>query len=221
MASSTVEDYLKRIYLEAQAAGGGGLVAMGKLAEAMEVTPGTATAMVKTLADSGLVDYEPRGGVRLTRGGKQLALHVVRRHRLVELFLVEVLGMDWSEVHAEAERLEHAVSDKVLESVDRVLGRPGVDPHGDPIPPAKGKLSSARLGSLRDCQTGRSAKVARVIDQDPEFLQFAEKRGLTPGAKVEVESYDPQADAVTVRVRGGDAVTLGTAAARKILVREG
>ena len=103
MPTPTVENYLKQIYLEQQASGPGQLVSMGKLATVMGVVPGTATSMVKTLADSGLVSYEPRGGLRLTRGGEQLALRVLRRHRLVELFLVKVLGLDWSEVHAEAE----------------------------------------------------------------------------------------------------------------------
>ncbi|MGH7179941.1 MAG: metal-dependent transcriptional regulator, partial [Tepidisphaeraceae bacterium] len=141
MPSSTVENYLKRIYLEQQATSSH-LVAMGKLAAAMGVVPGTATSMVKALADSGLVDYEPREGVKLTRGGEQLALHVLRRHRLVELFLVKFLGLDWSEVHEEAEQLEHAISDKVLEKIDALLERPSVDPHGDPIPPAHGKPSA-------------------------------------------------------------------------------
>src|SRR5215203_2297151 len=132
MPTSTVENYIKQIYL-AQQQSPGELVSMGALAGAMNVVPGTATTMIKALADSGLVDYEPRGGTRLTRGGEQLALHVLRRHRLVELFLVRVLGMDWSEVHAEAEELEHAISDKVLDRIDAFLGHPETDPHGDPI----------------------------------------------------------------------------------------
>src|SRR6476620_7329433 len=107
---------------------------MGRLAAAMGVVPGTATTMVKTLADSGLVTYEPRSGTRLTAGGEKLALHVLRRHRLVEPFLVKTLGLDWSEVHEEAEELEHAISDKVLHRIDQLLGHPTTDPHGDPIP---------------------------------------------------------------------------------------
>src|SRR3954464_8932886 len=178
MASSTVEDYLKQIYLEQQAADPRELVPMGKLATAMSVVPGTATSMVKALADAGLVDYEPRGGARLTRGGEKLALHVLRRHRLVELFLVKVLGLDWSEVHAEAEELEHAISDKVLERMDDVLGRPRVDPHGDPIPSAKGKVDESHYGSLADCGLNRPCRVTRVIDQDPAFLQFVNRCGL-------------------------------------------
>lgn len=217
MASSTVENYLKQIYLEQQATSAS-LVPMGRLAEIMNVVPGTATSMIKTLSDSGLVDYEPRGGVKLTRGGEQLALHVLRRHRLVELFLVKVLGLDWSEVHAEAEELEHAVSDKVLEKIDALLGRPRVDPHGDPIPSAKGKVSEPRLASLAECDLGRRVRIARVIDQDPPFLQFVNRCGLTPGVELVVEKRDPLADSVIVKTAERSNVTLGTTAAAKILV---
>src|ERR687892_112881 len=116
MPSSTVENYLKKIYLLEQQETGD-LVSMGRIASLMGVVPGTATSMIKALADSGLVSYEPRSGVRLTRGGEQLALHVLRRHRLVELFLVKVLGLDWAEVHDEADRLEHVISEQVLERI--------------------------------------------------------------------------------------------------------
>jgi DtxR family Mn-dependent transcriptional regulator len=218
MATSTVEDYLKQLYLEQQHAPGE-LVSMGSLATAMGVVPGTATTMVKALSDSGLVNYEPRGGVTLTRGGEQLALHVLRRHRLVELFLVKVLGLDWSEVHDEAELLEHAVSDKVLERIDALLERPSVDPHGDPIPPAKGKPHPApRRDSLADCPLGKSYRIARIIDQDAPFLQFVERRGLIPGVEVTVENREPGADSVRVKPIAGGAVVLGTTAAAKILV---
>jgi DtxR family Mn-dependent transcriptional regulator len=221
MPTPTVENYIKQIYLEQQSPPGEApeaLVPMGRLAAAMGVVPGTATTMVKALSDSGLVDYEPRGGVRLTRGGEQLALHVLRRHRLVELFLVKVLGLDWSEVHDEAEELEHAVSDKVLERMDQVLGRPSVDPHGDPIPSAKGKVDESRHGSLADCALNRPCRIARVIDQDPAFLQFVERCGLMPGVNVTVEVRDALADAVWVRPKDRRPLTLGTAAAAKILV---
>src|SRR6266850_5993557 len=147
MPSITVENYLKQLYLEQQNSAEE-LVQMGKLANAMGVVPGTATSMVKALADSGLVSYEPRFGAKLTKGGEQLALHVLRRHRLVELFLVKVLGLDWSEVHDEAEQLEHAISEKVLERIDAFLGHPAVDPHGDPIPTSKGKVTAQRHASL-------------------------------------------------------------------------
>src|SRR3954468_22645274 len=167
MPSSTVENYLKTLYAEQQAAGGA-LVSMGAVASAMRVAPGTATAMVKTLAESGLADYEPRGGVKLTSKGEKLALHVLRRHRLVEQFLVEVLKLDWSEVDEEAEELEHAISDKVLEKIDSLLGHPEVDPHGDPIPSAKGKVARRALTSLAKCDLGRPMRIARVMDQNPQ-----------------------------------------------------
>jgi DtxR family transcriptional regulator, Mn-dependent transcriptional regulator len=217
MPSSTVENYLKQIYLEQQAAPEL-LVPMGKLAMLMGVVPGTATSMVKALADSGLVAYEPREGARLTRGGEQLALHVLRRHRLVELFLVKVLGLDWSEVHPEAEELEHAISDKVLEKIDALLGRPRVDPHGDPIPSAKGKVSESPATTLADCELNRPVRIARVIDQDPPFLQFVNRCGLTPGTSAKVEKRDTVAESVIVKPDRRDSVILGTAAAEKILV---
>lgn len=217
MPSSTVENYLKQLYLEQQDTGKA-LVPMGKLATVMGVVPGTATSMIKALADSGLVSYEPRSGVRLTAGGEQLALHVLRRHRLVELFLVKVLKLDWSEVHAEAEELEHAISDKVLERIDALLGHPSVDPHGDPIPTARGDIAKSALRSLADCEIGRPMRVSRVIDQEPSFLQFINRCGLTPGVEVVVEQRDAQAEAVSVRPADRAPVTLGSAVAGKILV---
>lgn len=217
MATSTVENYLKALYAEQQGAGGG-LVAMGAVAIAMDVTPGTATSMVKALAESGLVDYEPRGGVRLSAKGEKLALHVLRRHRLVELFLVEVLGLDWSEVDEEAEELEHAISDKVLAKIDELLKYPSVDPHGDPIPTSKGKLPSRMLASLVECDLGRPVRVARVMDQNPAFLQFVDRHHLKPGTELVVRHRDAIADAVSITSKNHPALTLGTSAATKILV---
>lgn len=218
MPSSTVENYLKQLYLEQQNAPSQ-RVSMGKLAAVMGVVPGTATTMVKALSDSGLVSYEPRGGVTLSRGGEQLALHVLRRHRLVELFLVNVLGLDWSEVHDEAEELEHAISDKVLARIDAVLEHPRSDPHGDPIPPAKGRPQpTPPRPSLADVEPGRGYRVARVIDQAPAFLQFLQKSGLIPGVDVTMERRDDMADAIRVRPTRGQALTLGITAAMKILV---
>lgn len=221
MPSITVENYLKQLYLQQSRPGAGpdnALVPMGRLAAAVGVTPGTGTSMVKALAESGLVDYEPRGGVRLTDAGAKLALQVLRRHRLIELFLVEVLGLDWSEVHDEAEELEHALSDKVLERIDAHLGHPDTDPHGDPIPPPRGHPPRQTLESLADCGIDQPLSVARVVDQDQAFLRFAHRHGLTPGAGVVVTARDPAADAVTIRAGDRPPVTLGTAAAAKIMV---
>src|SRR5207342_3092513 len=130
------------------------LVPMGQLASALGVAPGTATTMVKTLAESGLVRYEPYAGVRLTRSGEKLAALVLRRHRLIELFLVRVMGMSWSEVHDEAENLEHAVSDRLIDLIDEMLGRPEVDPHGDPIPDSNGTLPIQEYDTLLTCTIG-------------------------------------------------------------------
>jgi DtxR family Mn-dependent transcriptional regulator len=217
MATSTVENYLKQLYLE-QRGGDGEMVPMGRVAAAMGVVPGTATSMVKALADSGLVEYEPRGGVKLTRSGEQLALHVLRRHRLVELFLVKVLGLDWSVVHDEADMLEHAISDRVLERMDALLGHPKADPHGDPIPTAKGQLHEPRRMSLVDCPMDVPQTVARVLDQDAEFLQFAERNGLVPGSTVTVGKRENASEAVRVRIGKREEVSLGMVAAAKILV---
>jgi DtxR family Mn-dependent transcriptional regulator len=215
--SRTVEDYLKALYTEQQH-GAGGLVAMGALAGAMNVAPGTATAMVKTLSDAGLVDYEPRGGVKLSSKGEKLALHVLRRHRLVELFLVQVLGLDWSEVDQEAEELEHAISDKVLAKIDELLKYPKVDPHGDPIPTSAGKVANRALASLMECELHTPVRVARVMDQNPRFLQFVDRHNLKPGTELVVKQRNEEADAVDIRARHQQPLTLGRAAAAKILV---
>lgn len=220
MPSTTVENYIKQIYLESQHhAGQSGLVAMGRLAVAVGVAPGTATAMIKTLADAGLVTYEPRGGVRLSRKGEKLALHVLRRHRLIELFLVRVLGYDWAEVHSEAEELEHAISEVLLDRIDNYLGRPAFDPHGDPIPTAEGTVDKSQHTRLSDAVAGQRVHIARVIDQDPRFLGFVQQQGLKPGRRVTVESRDDAADAITLRTADGHIVTLGQAAAAKLLIK--
>ncbi len=216
MPTITVENYLKQIYLLQRA---GELAPMGGLATAVGVTPGTATSMVKTLADANLADYQPRAGVRLTEAGSRLALQVLRRHRLIELFLVQTLGLDWSEVHDEAEELEHAISDKVLEKIDRLLGHPDTDPHGDPIPKHDGTHHRHDLTPLAQCAPDTDAHVARIVDQQPEFLQFLDKHGLTPGAPFTIESTSPTADAITVRPQDREPVTLGLAAAGKIMVK--
>ncbi len=215
MATRTVEDYIKRIYLEQQA--GLQLVPFGRLASAMDVVPGTVTTMVKALADSGLVGYEPRQGVRLTPAGEMLALHVLRRHRLIELFLVRVLRFDWSEVHDEAEELEHAVSERLIERIDELLGRPGYDPHGDPIPDATGRVAQRNLESLSSARSSGRGTIARIADQDPEFLRYATDRGLVPGAVLTVESVDPIGESIRLVV-GDRSLTLGRTAAAKILV---
>jgi DtxR family transcriptional regulator, Mn-dependent transcriptional regulator len=217
--SSTVENYLKAVHLGvSELAPGTRLLPMGQLASSLGVAPGTATTMVKALAESGLVEYEPYNGVCLTEAGSRLAATVLRRHRLVELFLVQVMGMRWDEVHDDAEHLEHVVSDRLIERMDEMLGHPESDPHGDPIPGPEGTFRERHLETLLNCPIGQRVVVARVTDQDAAFLRFVERHGLKPGETVEVESRDEAADAVRLRGRGDAVVTIGTRAASKLLV---
>jgi DtxR family Mn-dependent transcriptional regulator len=217
VATIAVENYLKHVLLLSE--GGDDLVPMGALAGALAVVPGTATTMVKALADEGLVEHQPRHGVRLTPGGRRVALNVLRKHRLVETFLVHVLKMDWSTVHAEAERLEHAISDEVLDRLDALLGHPATDPHGDPIPSRQGKLSSHIYATLATGPTDRPLRIVRITEQSAEFLQFAEQHGLQPGTALRVIDRNLTAGLVTLR-RGaaGKPLVIGVAAAGKILV---
>ena len=216
MASITVENYLKHILLLAEETDG--LVSMGALAASLEVVPGTVTTMVKALASEKLVEHRPRQGVRLTEKGRLLALSVIRRHRLVETFLVNVLKMDWASVHMEAEQLEHAISDDVLDRLDALLGRPSTDPHGDPIPSAQGKLSSQVYATLATCLVAKPLRIVRITDQSAEFLQFAEQHGLLPGASVRVADRNLAASLVTLKRSSGPSTPLSLAAAGKILV---
>lgn len=216
MTTSTVEDYLKSIYQAEQRSPDP--ISTGQIATALKVAPGTATAMMKTLSESGLITYEPYAGVRLTPAGAKLAAHVLRRHRVVELFLVDVLGMSWSEVHEDAELLEHAVSDRVLDRLDAMLGKPSVDPHGDPIPTARGVLKEKDYPSLLTCQIRSPVKVVRVTDQGTEFLRLLERHGVMPGKEIEVESREEAADTIVVRPMGGKALSLGFRPAGAILV---
>jgi DtxR family Mn-dependent transcriptional regulator len=217
--SLTVENYLKAIYqiasrapAEADAA-----VATGELAQALGVWPGTVTGMLKTLSEANLVTYTPYEGVRLTPEGRRLALAVLRRHRLIELFLAETLKMPWDEVHEEAEHLEHAVSDRLVDRIDAFLGHPGVDPHGDPIPRADGSLTEPRGLPLSDLPGGRGFRLVRVVDQDPAFLRYLAESGLDLGTEGRLAENRPEAGALVVQV-GPRPIALGRDAAAKVLV---
>ena len=219
LPSSTVENYLKALYqaqitLEDDSA----LVPMGQLANAVGVAPGTATTMVKALAESGLVEYEPYLGVRLSTAGAKLAALVLRRHRLIEQFLVEIMGMSWAEVHEDAEQLEHVVSERLVERMDAMLGHPSVDPHGDPIPTPDGDLPSREYVSLLTCPLHTRVTVTRVADQDASFLRFLEAQALKPGQSLQVEARDSAADSVQLLTSGGRRITIGATAASKVLL---
>ncbi len=215
MLSSSVEDYLKAL-LKHEQAHPGEPVSNGALALAVRVAPASATAMVKVLAESGLVSHEPRVGARLTEAGNKLALSVLRRHRLIELFLVRHLKLDWSEVHDEAERLEHAVSDKVLERIAELLGHPELDPHGAPIPSAAGDMPKRALTLLADADIGAQLCVAQVPDE-PAMLRFLSDKGLVPGTPCRLLAVDGAAETATVEGPQGP-LTLGLSAAKKVWV---
>lgn len=217
MASLTVENYVKAIYLLAEETGVDA-VATGQIAAALAVLPGTVTSMLKTLDEGNLATYTPYEGVRLTPAGQALALRVLRRHRLIERFLVETLNLTWDEVHEEAENMEHAVSDWLVDRIDAFLGYPSTDPHGDPIPTADGTMAAAADKCLAECQPGEPFHLARVTDQSPDFLRFLTQAGLEIGSEGSLVAVEPVEGHYTVRIDGSDR-TLSQEMATKLMVR--
>lgn len=219
MPSSTVENYLKQILIVTLDENCS-KVPMGKVATELSVTPGTATSMAKNMERDGWLTYYPRQGVALTRKGRKVAMNMLRRHRLLETFLVETLDLDWSEIHAEAEELEHAISEKVLEKLDQFLGRPRYDPHGHPIPTKGGVIQRPSSRTLQSCKVGMKVKIDSILDQESEFLKFAREKKLLPGREVRIMGSEIQADAVTLKVGRDQPFSLGFRSAEKILVLE-
>ena len=216
MPSLTVENYVKAIFTICSSQRGE-TAATGQLSSALGVSPGTVTSMLKTLSESNLATYTPYEGVRLTTAGNALALRVLRRHRLIELFLVKTLNLTWDEVHEEAEHMEHAVSDWLVDRIDASLGYPQADPHGDPIPRRDGSIDSSESRSLADCQPGERFTLARVMDQSPEFLRYLSSSGLTLGTSGEVRANERAAGVLTIRV-GTQETALGREVAEKLRV---
>lgn len=215
----TAQDYLKALYQLQQRPGvGKAPIALGKLAQALSVTPGTVTTMVKRFADDGLISYTPRRGARLTPKGERAALAVLRRHRIVETFLVETLGLDWSEVHEEAEVLEHAISEKVLDRLDALLGRPSIDPHGDPIPDHAGRVIPQDVKALSQMAKGESGTIRRLRDQNAGFLDYAAEHGLRPDKKIKVLERSDAAHTLLVRVGRRSAISLSLEVASMIQI---
>jgi DtxR family Mn-dependent transcriptional regulator len=209
------QDYLKAIYLLQSREQGANTSA---IAQALEVSPASATGMVKRLAEAGYLEHTPYQGVRLTPAGEQVALQMVRHHRLIELFLHDLLDIPWDRVHGEAERLEHAMSEEVIEAIARKLGYPSVDPHGDPIPDRDGSLAEAGADiSLVRLDTGQPARLARVHLQDGDRLRYLGRLGLYPGAAVRIVKREPFEGPLTVEV-GGQAHVLAYALARLLSV---
>lgn len=195
--SEAIEDFLKSIYLLQQEHG---RVQTSMLAEALGITAPSTTEMAKKLAKVNLVAHEPYRGIQLTPAGERIALEMVRHHRLIELFLVEALGYTWDEVHEEAERLEHAVSERLAERIAEYLSYPRYDPHGDPIPSAEGDVDDRRLTRLSDWPLHDEGVVARLADQSPDMLRYLAEKGLVIGASVAVTARDPFEGPLTLDV---------------------
>lgn len=201
MTSPAVEDYLKAIFHLSRE---GGTAGTSAVADRLGVTAGSVTGMLKRLADQGFVEHVPYYGARLTSTGEERALATIRRHRILELFLVEVLGYSWDEVHEEAERLEHTASSRLIERMSEVLGAPESDPHGAPIPSAEGMLSERPYPSLAEIETGARAVLRRVSDEDPEALRYLAGMGLRPGTEIEVLERAPFEGPLRIRIGGSD-----------------
>jgi DtxR family Mn-dependent transcriptional regulator len=209
-----VQDYTKAIFtLESR----DGAASTNELAALLEVRPASVSGMLRKLSDLGLVEHERYHGVRLTERGRRVALEVIRHHRLVELFLVESLGMTWDEVHAEAEVLEHALSEELEELIATKLGNPTVDPHGDPIPSRELKLAETSATALAELKPGETATFVRVSDADPEMLRFLGERDIVPGTRLELVERQPFDGPLFVRA-GDEVHVLGATLARAMRV---
>ena len=201
----SVEDYLKAIY---QLSPEGRPASTSEIAHLLALSPPSVTGMVKRLSEHGLLEHVPYRGVQLTEEGRRAALRMGRRHRLIEAYLVEFLGYSWDAVHEEAERLEHAVSDALVERMATALGHPNVDPHGDPIPSADGSIQELACTPLSDIPVGETVEIHRVHENQPENLRYIASLGLRPGVRVRVVDRQPIDNLVTVEV-GGEQHVIG------------
>jgi DtxR family Mn-dependent transcriptional regulator len=214
----SVEDYLKAIY---HLSNQGGFASTSDIAAMLEVAPPSVSGMVKRLSETGLIEHVPYRGVQLTAQGRRAALRMIRRHRVLELYLTLQLGYDWGGVHVEAERLEHAVSDELIERMASALGHPQYDPHGDPIPTAAGEIEEAELVSLADATVGVKLELRQVGTQDSDRLRYLADQGLTPGVLLTVTERQPFNGPTTVSlVPSGDRRVLGRELAQLLLCRE-
>ena len=211
-----VEDYLKAVWMLQQAESP---VSTSRIAERLGLTSAAVTAMIKRLAEQGLLRHEPYYGVRLTGAGELAALRIIRRHRVLELFLVEQLGYEWDRVHDEAERLEHAASDELIERLAKLLGGPERDPHGSAIPTAAGEMDTSAHPALGDLDEGETRRVLEVQVEEPEQLRYLGSLNLYPGAEVEILKKSPFEGPISLSVNGEPQV-ISHSLAQRIRVRE-
>lgn len=193
----SVEDYLKSVFHLTEQ---GGFATTSGIAGMLEVAPPSVSGMMKRLSETGLIEHVPYRGVQLTPQGRRAALQMIRRHRILEVYLTSKLGYDWGDVHVEAERLEHAVSDKLIERMADALGEPRYDPHGAPIPTATGEIEEAELVTLADVPVGSTVVLRQVGDEHPDRLRYLAEQGLTPGAQLAVIERQPFNGPTTVRL---------------------
>jgi DtxR family Mn-dependent transcriptional regulator len=217
MATSNAEDYLKTLYFLCDQ-GSADVAPTGEIARRLGLTSGSVTGMLQRLQRSGLVDYTPHRGARLTEPGRRAALRIVRRHRLLELFLYQSLGMAWDEVHEEAELLEHSASERLIERIDAHLGHPDRDPHGDPIPDGEGNVAAIAGEPLAGCEEGTPFLVQKVDDSSEQLLRYLQENGLELAVRAVVCRNDAAAGIVEIESASGR-FSLGRDAARSILVR--
>ncbi|MEQ9408359.1 MAG: metal-dependent transcriptional regulator [Fuerstiella sp.] len=218
MPSLTVENYLKAT-LQLELKSGKSRVSPGALSARLGVSPGTVTSMLKTLSESGLANYVPYEGVELTESGRRLALRMLRRHRLIELFLHSTLNLPWDRVHDEAEELEHAVSEFLIDRIDDFLGHPETDPHGSPIPASDGEMRGDLSGTipLAACPVGRDVRFVRVVNQESDFLRYLSESGFQLGAVGHILENSEDAGVVRADI-DGQQFTVGLKAAQTIRV---
>ena len=212
--TAPVEDYLKAIYTFER---DGHPAATNDIAQRLSIAPASVSGMVQRLAEQGLVEYERYRGVRLTAAGRRAALRTLRRHRVIEAYLVRALGYGWDGVHEEAERLEHAASDTLIDRMAEAIGEPLTDPHGAPIPTREGTIDETPHQSLADTEVGTRAKVVRVGDEDPGMLRYLDSLGLRPGVEVMLTDRAPFDGPLTIEV-GSTRQQVGAALASRVLV---
>lgn len=216
LVSASMQDYLKAIYEIAERSE---QVTTSELATRLDVTPTSVTGMMKKLHELRLIEHEPYHGVRLTDGGRRIALEMIRHHRLIELYLAQALGVPWDQVHVEAERLEHVISEDLERRMAEALGHPSHDPHGAPIPSLDGEIRRREeTTDLADCAPGTRVVVVEVDDRDPALLRYLAEYGIRPGAELTVVRFDPFGGSVVVEAAGASC-SLGVQAARDVHVR--
>ena len=211
--TAPVEDYLKAIYTIGR---GTGAAATNEIAQRLALAPASVSGMVRRLADQGLLAYERYHGVKLTETGRRAALRTLRRHRVIEAYLAQALGYPWDGVHAEAERLEHAASDELVDRMAATMGEPEVDPHGAPIPTRDGAVDETEYTSLAELAVDTPGVVVRVADEDPAMLRYLAELSVVPGKRVTVKSRAPYGGPITLVV-GRAEISVGPALAAHVL----